>query len=216
MRYIRLVRQFNEALACGALPAPGYPEAGVRIIRTQLMFEELAEVAEALASGDLLATLCECLDLQYVIDGTFSVYGADLGINMEDWATQAGGPPALPRTEDAQLMFLTTLGKTIAEAAGCMIGGGDWRVVGAALLQARSAMFSLWNALGVPEDLRWAMFSALHEANMAKLGGGLSAAGRVQKPADWKPADQRAVLAQHGYMIPEGGGAALPVGDASC
>lgn len=220
MKYIRLVREFNEALdPDSALPAPGYPVAGKRLLRAQLVLEELAEVTEALCSGDLYNVLCETLDLQYVIDGCFCVYGADHGMSMPDWETQAAGPPRLPATEDAQLMYVTTLGKTVSEVIGCMIGGGDWQVIAHAAIQARSALFSLWSGLCVTEELRWAMFQALHAANMAKLGGGRNEAGRVQKPEGWKPADQRVVLATQGLMIPEGSSVALEflnIGDKAC
>lgn len=209
MKYVRLVREFNEAFGCGARSSPGVPEPGQRLVRAQLMLEELAEVTEAAANGDLLATLCEALDLQYVVDGTFVVYGIDQGVDLADWLTACAGPPALPDTEDAMLMMVTTLGKTISEAVGCMIGGGDWRVVASALIQVRSAVFSLWCQLRVPEELRWAMFQALHAANMAKLGGGLSPGGRVIKPEGWQPADQRLVLARHNLIIPQGCAAAV-------
>lgn len=212
MRYIRLVREFNEALdPDSALKLPGLPKPGKRLLRVQLMFEELAEVTEALCSGDLYNVLSEMLDLQYVIDGAFCVYGSDMGIRMDDWKTECAGPPRLPQTEDAQLMFITSLGKMISEVSGCMIGGNDYQVVGSAVFQARSALFSLWNAMAVPEDLRWDLFQALHAANMAKLGGGVNEAGRVQKPEGWQRADLRAVLARHGLMIPEGSNCALPI-----
>lgn len=212
MRYIRLVREFNNALDPeSARLTPGTPFPGKRLLRAQLILEELAEVTEAFCSGDLHNVLCEMLDLQYVLDGALCVYGADTKMEVLDWEMSCAGPPRMPDSEDALLMFIGGLGKAVGELINSMIGGGDWQVVGTNALFARGVLFTLWSSLGVPEALRWDMFQALHAANMAKLGGGKNEAGRVQKPEGWRRADQRTVLARHGYMIAVGSPSALTI-----
>jgi predicted HAD superfamily Cof-like phosphohydrolase len=47
-----------------------YAEAGTMPLRLHLLQEELAELAEAMANGDLVATLDALVDLQYVLSGT--------------------------------------------------------------------------------------------------------------------------------------------------
>lgn len=218
MRYVNLVREFNTAMGCGARESPGLPTDNQRIVRVQLMLEELGEVTEAMAARDLLRTLCELLDFQYVVDGGFVMYGSDrAGFQIPGWETRAAGPPSLMNTVDASMVHLTSLTRGIAEVSAVMIGGGDWRVVSTAVLELRGMLANLWSALRVPEELRWAMFQELHAANMAKSGGGLNEAGRVVKPEGWRPADQSAVLAAHGYMIEDGASYALMIlGDATC
>lgn len=212
MRYIRLVREFNEALdPDSALPEVGWPKPGKRLLRAQLVLEEIGEVAEALCSGDLFPVLCETLDLQYVVDGCFMVYGVDRAMEIDDNPLRATGVPRLPQTEDGSLMQMANLANRASVLIGTMIGGGNPGVIASTGMQLRLTLHSFWENLGVSEELRWAMFQALHAANMAKLGGGVNAAGRVQKPEGWKKADQRMVLAQHNLMIPEGSSFAIPL-----
>ena len=54
----------------------------------------------------------------------------------------------------------------------------------------------LANASGI--DLA-PLFSAVHEANMRKVGGGLDAKGKARKPEGWKPADVEALLVEQGW-----------------
>ena len=57
----------NHAAAEGSMP----------LLRLQLIQEELAELAEAMAREDLVAVLDALCDLQVVVDGTFLAYGLD-------------------------------------------------------------------------------------------------------------------------------------------
>ena len=47
--------------------------------------------------------------------------------------------------------------------------------------------------LGINPD---APFAAVHQANLAKVGGPVREDGKLLKPAGWQPADVRAVLEQ--------------------
>lgn len=206
MKYIELVREFNTACNCGAPTSPGLPGLPTdnqRIIRFQCIAEELAEVVEAVAARDLIWTLRETCDLQYVIDGAFVIYAADkAGLTIPGWDSNAAGPPMLPMSIDASMMHLTAMARGAAEVGATMIGGGDWKTIATVVLELRSMLATWWTALRVPDELRWDMFQALHVANMTKRTAGVNAAGRVQKPKDWQPADFEAVLKEHGYTVP--------------
>lgn len=54
------------------------------------------------------------------------------------------------------------------------------------------------------------IFAAVHEANMAKLGGGYREDGKVLKPEGWRPPDVAALLARQVGLFPE----ASPGGEA--
>lgn len=206
MRYIRLVRQFNTAFNCGAPPRPGLPGSPTpqqRIVRIQIIGEELSELAMAMAARDMIKCLDALCDLQYTIDGAFVIYGSDqAGYDVPNWDTNAAGPPRIPSV-DACLSYLAAMHKTLGELAAVMMSG-DWRSVSSEVLAMRGGLATLWAAFRVPEEVRWELFQEVHRSNMTKLVDGkpvLNAAGRVHKPPTYEPCDLRRVLAEHGWMV---------------
>jgi predicted HAD superfamily Cof-like phosphohydrolase len=71
---LRRVAEFHRAFRVPIRRRPALEKARVRL-RLRLLREELKEVARAARSGDLVATLHELCDLQYVLDGAFLEFG---------------------------------------------------------------------------------------------------------------------------------------------
>ncbi|MFD5423970.1 MazG nucleotide pyrophosphohydrolase domain-containing protein [Streptomyces sp. NPDC127084] len=73
-----LVRDFHRAFDLGIAPAPATPAPRLSLHRQDLMAEEVAELAEASATGDLAHIAQELADVVYIAYGTALVHGIDL------------------------------------------------------------------------------------------------------------------------------------------
>lgn len=69
------VQEFHETYGLPVLDKPNISDAKTNTLRINLLAEELDELREALAAGDLVETLDALIDLQYVLDGAFLSFG---------------------------------------------------------------------------------------------------------------------------------------------
>lgn len=69
------VQEFHETYGLPVLSAPDVSDEKTNALRINLLAEELDELKEALAAGDLVETLDALIDLQYVLDGAFLSFG---------------------------------------------------------------------------------------------------------------------------------------------
>ena len=73
--HLDMVREFHNVYG---LPIATHPTLGTpkeQELRVELIQEELTELADALADGDLVEVLDALCDLQYVVDGAFWTFG---------------------------------------------------------------------------------------------------------------------------------------------
>jgi predicted HAD superfamily Cof-like phosphohydrolase len=73
-----MVREFHESFGLPARSAPALVAGPLARLRQRLLDEEVEEVAEALADGDLPGIAQELADVVYVAYGTALTYGVDL------------------------------------------------------------------------------------------------------------------------------------------
>ncbi len=69
------VQEFHETYGLPVKDAPTISDKKTNALRINLLAEELDELKEALAEGDLVETLDALIDLQYVLDGAFLSFG---------------------------------------------------------------------------------------------------------------------------------------------
>lgn len=69
------VQEFHETYGLPVLDRPNISDEKTNALRINLLAEELDELKEALAAGDLVETLDALIDLQYVLDGAFLSFG---------------------------------------------------------------------------------------------------------------------------------------------
>lgn len=69
------VQEFHETYGLPVLSSPDINDEKTNALRINLLAEELDELKEALAAGDLVETLDALIDLQYVLDGAFLSFG---------------------------------------------------------------------------------------------------------------------------------------------
>lgn len=69
------VQEFHETYGLPVLDSPNISDTKTNALRINLLAEELDELKEALAAGDLTETLDALIDLQYVLDGAFLSFG---------------------------------------------------------------------------------------------------------------------------------------------
>ncbi len=69
------VREFHETYGLPVKPSPDIGDPKTNELRINLLAEELDELKEALAQGDIVETLDALIDLQYVLDGAFLSFG---------------------------------------------------------------------------------------------------------------------------------------------
>ncbi len=69
------VQEFHETYGLPVLDQADISDEKTNQLRINLLAEELDELKEALAEGDLVETLDALIDLQYVLDGAFLSFG---------------------------------------------------------------------------------------------------------------------------------------------
>lgn len=69
------VQEFHETYGLPVQSVPDISDEKTNALRINLLAEELDELKEALAAGDLVETLDALIDLQYVLDGAFLSFG---------------------------------------------------------------------------------------------------------------------------------------------
>lgn len=73
------IKAFQRAFECNVLPAPTMPAKEIQDLRVNLLQEELDELKQANADGDIVEALDAIVDIMYVLLGTACEYGiADL------------------------------------------------------------------------------------------------------------------------------------------
>lgn len=69
------VKQFHLAFGHPVADKPNISDAKLNKLRVALISEELEELKQALADGDVVATLDALTDLQFVLDGAYLAFG---------------------------------------------------------------------------------------------------------------------------------------------
>ena len=69
------VREFHETYGLPVKSSPDITDAKTNDLRINLLAEELDELKEALAAGDIVEVLDALTDLQYVLDGAYLSFG---------------------------------------------------------------------------------------------------------------------------------------------
>ena len=69
------VQEFHETYGLPVEGAPNIADEKTNALRINLLAEELDELKEALADGDLVEVLDALTDLQYVLDGAYLSFG---------------------------------------------------------------------------------------------------------------------------------------------
>lgn len=69
------VREFHETYGLPVKNAPDISDPKTNDLRINLLAEELEELKEALAAGDIVEVLDALTDLQYVLDGAYLSFG---------------------------------------------------------------------------------------------------------------------------------------------
>lgn len=69
------VQIFHETYGLPVKDAPDISDEKVNALRVNLLAEELDELKEALAAGDMVEVLDALTDLQYVLDGAYLSFG---------------------------------------------------------------------------------------------------------------------------------------------
>lgn len=73
--FVLRVAEFHETFGVPVLPAPAIPDAKRSQLRVDLLAEELQELRDAIAAGDVVAAADALTDLQYVLSGTVLEFG---------------------------------------------------------------------------------------------------------------------------------------------
>lgn len=69
------VKEFHETYGLPVKDSPDISDAKTNALRVNLLAEELEELQEALADGDIVEVLDALTDLQYVLDGAYLSFG---------------------------------------------------------------------------------------------------------------------------------------------
>lgn len=119
------------------------------------------------------------------------------------------GRPEVPSDDrvNLRMRLIAEEFNELKEALGFREIGGDKWLGECDLIETADAIADLIYVLigtahefGIPLGHVW---NAVQESNMAKVGGGQDAKGKIQKPEGWKPPPVREILIAHGYR-PEG------------
>lgn len=81
---LKCVQEFHETYGAAIKDAPDISDEDLNAFRITLLQEELDELKEALAQGDIVETLDALIDLQYVLDGAFLSFGLH-GVKRESF-----------------------------------------------------------------------------------------------------------------------------------
>ncbi|MCB1529814.1 MAG: nucleoside triphosphate pyrophosphohydrolase family protein [Rhodospirillales bacterium] len=110
------VRIFHETYGLPVKASPDISDSKTNDLRINLLAEELEELKEALAGGDIVETLDALVDLQYVLDGAFLSFG------LQDLKA--------PAFEEVQRSNMSKLGKdgkpVVRESDGKILKGPDY------------------------------------------------------------------------------------------
>lgn len=120
------VRDFHRAFGLTAHDRPTLVPAELAELRQRLLDEEVAEVGEAVAAGDLAGLAHELADVVYVAYGTALTYGIDLDA-------------VIAEVHRANMSKLGADGKPLYRADGKVAKGPDYRPPDVAGLLARAA-----------------------------------------------------------------------------
>lgn len=72
---LKSVQEFHEVYSAVIKDSPDISDQALNDFRVRLLQEELDELKEALANGDIVETLDALCDMQYVLDGAFLTFG---------------------------------------------------------------------------------------------------------------------------------------------
>jgi predicted HAD superfamily Cof-like phosphohydrolase len=110
------VVEFHRAFNIKVGDEPKMPDRSTNRLRMNLVFEELIELIEAKASGDLGHTTKEIADLIYVLYG----YAATIGVDMD---------AAFEMVHQANMTKLDEMGKPVIRDDGKVVKGPRYKPV---------------------------------------------------------------------------------------
>lgn len=189
MKTIDLVLEFQRIFNPVQPMRPHIPDMRTRMLRMQLITEELAETCHALCKGDPVKLLDGLCDLQYVVDGTVIRCGLyPEWVPIEYINNRSQDRPNIPKNSDTLLTpfyyGLATLvegfhrghPKPVLNGLGKM----DWAL---RELVFECGFNSIWEEA----------FREVHRSNMSKAGPDgkpiTDGAGRVLKGPNYSPAN---------------------------
>lgn len=183
-----MVKEFHRAfeLTDHTSPIGEAPSTQVRLLRIQMLVEEVAELGDALFNYDYMETLDALVDLQYFLDGTFLAWGFNKDL-LEPTAISQWQFPFSP-THEISFLMVNQLTGCIGGLAHMMAKGDRQKVLAelVALQYRLNLAFEQCRMMG----LKMRAFQLVHASNMAKLGPDgkaiRDASGRVVKPEGWK------------------------------
>lgn len=179
------------------------PDQRTVLLRTQLMGEELFELAHAFAAQNRVEMLDALLDLEYVTVGTMGAFGC---FNLYEVEPEIMSRELLAPSPINQMTILCNLhmalGEVLLAIGGCLYAGmvheNHWLRLGRALGVFRMHIATALFGLGLTK-YRDAGFAEVQRANMSKLGDDgkpvLNNAGRVVKGPNYQPPDLARVMA---------------------
>jgi predicted HAD superfamily Cof-like phosphohydrolase len=187
-----MVREFHSAKRIHAGWIPGHPTSalppGLADLRQALLDEEVAELHQAMAAGNLTGIADALGDIAYVLGGTAVVYGLPFPV---EFTSQADGPPvAVPEVIAA---ILTENADWAAGQLRDAVGACEPLAIGDAIGHFTRILDDTASLHGIPLQ---AVVEAIHRSNMTK--DNTPAEGKLVKGPGYQPPDIRSALGLEG------------------
>ena len=116
MDTINQVKEFHKLYEVPIRDTPGMPSMQRALLRVKLLNEELEELADAIATHDVVEILDALTDLQYILDGSYLEFG------MQDLKQKA-----FDEVHKSNLSKLGDDGKPVKREDGKVIKGPNYR-----------------------------------------------------------------------------------------
>ncbi|WP_280465798.1 hypothetical protein [Nocardia brasiliensis] len=187
------VRTFHEACSIRLRATSGWVSDQEVDLAMSLVDEELRELADAVAAGDLVEAADALADSLYVLAG-FALRLCVARTYINDLLTDPVGVPSWAAFKNIE--HLQGLNKRLHDA----VDARNLNATDALIHQAMYECQAIGLALRIPMASVW---DAVQSSNMAKLVDGQvlrhPVSNKIMKPESWVPPNIAGVLALHGY-----------------
>jgi predicted HAD superfamily Cof-like phosphohydrolase len=187
-----MLREFHASKQIHAGWMPDHPTAALppRLadLRQALLDEEVAELHDALAAGDLVGIADALGDIAYVLGGTAVTYGLPF---PAEFTSQADVPPAA--VPEVIAAILTENADWAAGQLRDAVGACEPLAIGDAIGHFTRILDDTAALYGIPLQ---AVFEAIHISNMTKSN--TPAEGKLVKGPGYRPPDIRSALGLEG------------------